>query len=238
MPLVFLIIVYVGRGCCGWEFYKRWVMSEHGFVELMTPIMLIPGIICGLRAWKLRRRLPRPWLGVWVLMATLGAFYFAGEEVDWGQQIFEWRTPHFFEEYNKQDETSLHNMSSWFNQKPRLVLSIWVLIGGIILPLKRRLKGLRYTPEEWRYWFWPASFCLPVGLLSILIRMPEHAEKWFNAPALPLAVRYSEVQELYFAYFLTLYLMTTWLRLRDAPEQRHPGTTEPASAGGGSSGIQ
>jgi hypothetical protein len=48
--------------------------------------------------------------------------------------------------------------------------------------------------------------------------MPEHAEKWFHAPALPLAVRYSEVQELYFAYFLTLYLMTTWLRLRDAPE--------------------
>lgn len=218
LPLVFLIIIYAGRACCGWKFYERWIMSEHGFVELMTPVMLIPAIICGIRCWKMRARLPHRWLVVWLVLATLGSFYFAGEELSWGQQIFEWKTPGFFQKYNDQDETNIHNMSSWFDQKPRLVLALWVLAGGIILPIRRRITGKRYTAEDWRYWFWPASFTLPVAVLGIVIRFPEHATKWFHAPQLRWDLRYSEVQELYFAYFLCLYLVTTWIRLRDASE--------------------
>jgi hypothetical protein len=34
------------------------------------------------------------------------------EEVSWGQQIFNWAAPEFFEKYNTQRETNLHNFFS------------------------------------------------------------------------------------------------------------------------------
>jgi hypothetical protein len=49
----------------------------------------------------------------WIRYSFFALFFlFAMEEVSWGQQIFNWAAPEFFEKYNTQRETNLHNFFS------------------------------------------------------------------------------------------------------------------------------
>ena len=114
------------------------------------------------------------------------------------------------EAVNDQEETNLHNISSWFDQKPRMLLEFWVLIGGVIWPLMRRSRG---TQEQERYWFWPTIEVLPSATLAIMVRLPERIKSLFEIEQLPLELRFSEPQEYYFALFLLIYLASIRKRL-------------------------
>ena len=188
--------------------------GEHGIVEIGTFAVLLPAIYLGLRCWLRRNRLPRRWIGPWLLLVTLACFYFAGEEVSWGQQFLHWRTPELVGEYNDQGETNLHNVSSWFDQKPRLLLELWVLVGGVAVPVWRRIRGIVFAEQNWHYWFWPARMCVPAALLSYLSILPEWTRDIFKLRPFPIETRYSEIQEFYFGLFLCLYLASCWLRLK------------------------
>ena len=187
---------------------------ENGIPDLATPIVLIAGIIAGVLCHALRKNLPAPWLHTWLMVTTVACIYFAGEEISWGQSFFHWQTPDVISEINDQQETNLHNMSSWFDQKPRLLLALGVLIGGIVLPLRRKWKGIVYSDRDWRYWFWPDIVCLPAGLLAFVVRFPERYENITGYWLFSVPYRTSEMQEFYFAYFLMLYLLSCYTRLK------------------------
>ena len=207
LTVPFLLIFFPGHA-------QDLIGEENGVPDLATPIVLIPSIVFGFRCYSLRARLPARWLYTWIMLTTIACIYFAGEEISWGQSFFHWQTPATIEHLNKQHETNLHNMSGWFNQKPRILLALGVLIGGIVLPLWRKGKGIVYSAQDWRYWFWPDFVCLPSGLLAFLVKIPQRYENitghWpFSAP-----FRTSELQEFYFAYFLMLYLVSCYVRLK------------------------
>lgn len=210
-PPILILFQYAVRYFHPQEYYALFD-SELGVVELATPAVLFAGIGAGIAALRYRDRLPRLWLGGWVGLVTLACFYFAGEELSWGQHLVGWTTPEAFMTLNDQGETNIHNISSWFDQKPRLVLELWVLYGGILRPL--RMRNRLFVPCDWRYWFWPTHVCLPAAALAILIRLPDRLDDWFGIGPLPLAIRYSEPQEYYFAVFLSLYLCSVWYRVR------------------------
>ena len=199
---------------------KLLINREGGLVELATPLMLVPAVCYGVLAVGHIRVLPARWLGVWILLVTLASFYFAGEEVSWGQQIFHWETPESIGALNDQNETNLHNMSSWFDQKPRILLELWVLIGGVFVPLLYRLKSIRLQSSDWRYWFWPHFVCLPTAALAIIVKLPERYRDLGGVLPYTSGFRYSEVQELYFAVFLMLYLVATYRKLLQLPVNR------------------
>ncbi len=190
------------------ELAKYWIGAEGGLVELGTPIVLVPAVISGILCLRKYKLLPHGWLAGWLLLITAACVYFAGEELSWGQQLFHWGTPEVMLEINDQQETNIHNISSWFDQKPRLLLELWVLIGGIILPLWRRWKGIVYISDNWRYWFWPSFICLPVAAISILVK-----EKLVDYWPYDFQIRSSELQEFYFALFLFFYLYSCKRRL-------------------------
>ena len=125
---------------------------------------------------------------------------------------------------NDQGETSLHNISSWLDQKPRGLLLTWVLVGGILYPIWARFRFPRGVPAAaWRAWFWPGYVCLPAAALSVLVRLPEYARLWFDAaPPSWLTFRASEPQEYGFALFLLVYLWSLYLRLRTRAFQPVP----------------
>jgi hypothetical protein len=151
----------------------RVIERENGIVELGTAIILLPGIVAGVLCFLGRDSLPAGWLGFWLLLVTLGCVYIAGEEISWGQHLLDWGTPEYLQRINDQQETNIHNISSWFDQKPRILLELWVLIGGIVLVLWRYFKKIQYSPHDWRVWFWPGIACFPAASIAILIRMPE-----------------------------------------------------------------
>src|SRR3546814_9825984 len=56
-------------------------------------------------------------------------------EASWGQHYAGWLTPENWQALNDQGETNLHNTSSWLDQKPRTLLEIGVIVGGILIPM-------------------------------------------------------------------------------------------------------
>lgn len=200
-PLLLLIIVPLK--ILAPTFYNVWIDGELGLIELATPVVSIAGAIVGFVLLRRAALLPTRRIRIWVLLVSLGCVYFAGEELSWGQHLFGWSTPAYLEEVNDQEETNLHNISSWFDQKPRMLLEFWVLIGGVVWPLLRRPTTL---PGRDSYWFWPTIEVLPSAALAILIRLPERLKSLFGIEQLPLELRFSEPQEYYFALFLLIYL--------------------------------
>jgi hypothetical protein len=114
-------------------------------------------------------------------LVTLGCFYIFGEEVTWGQYCFGWcwgsgslwdapewwptthTNLHSLSEVGSYSESAVVELATWFNQKPRLLLELFVLYGGVIRVLLQRgdvKKG------DWRFWFWPTYICLPSALLA------------------------------------------------------------------------
>lgn len=195
--------------------YRRVWDSELGPLENGTVVVLLPGIVAGLMALRYRSLLPTTWLSGWILLFVLGSIYLGGEEASWGQHWFGWQTPESMQALNDQQETNLHNMSSWLDQKPRFLLEMWVLFGGIVYPLWRGRGGDRPTPDRWQFWFWPSPIILPTAFLAILVNLPDRLNDWFGMPLPPpLDIRLSETQEYYFALFLGLYLCSIFMRLR------------------------
>lgn len=196
-------------------FFSVWIEGERGLIEMATPALLLGAITAGILIARHQALLPAKWIAVWFLLFALGSFYFAGEEISWGQHFFGWQTPETLGALNDQGETNLHNVSSWLDQKPRLMVVLWSTAGGIGAPLLAAL-GLLKTggPQDWRYWILPRRECVIPGLMVALVRVPEDVA--FSIGRLiphPFDVRASEAQEMYLAMFLCFYVVSAYRRV-------------------------
>ena len=210
------IVIELGFRIVNEPLYRALWQSELGPVETGTVVVLLPGLAAGVLALRHGTSLPKTWLTGWLLLIILGTTYFGGEEASWGQHWLGWETPEALGKLNDQRETNLHNTSSWLDQKPRLLLELGVLAGGLLYPaflfLGRRRRPM--DPADFHHWLWPGQQLLPTALLAIAIGLPQRLEKWFGWPIpYPLDIRASETQEFYFALFLSLYLVSFYLRL-------------------------
>jgi hypothetical protein len=215
LPFSLVLLQFVARYISP-EIHDLYIQGhrESGLVEFWTPAALIPGIYFGIKSLRQWEQLPNFSSRMWIAMVTLGAFYMAGEELSWGQWLFHWDTPETCAAINDQNETNLHNTSAWLDQKPRLLLELWALIGAIrIWVLDAR--GKQTDPGTTAYWFWPSRPLAWTGVLSALVMMPERAKDWWGVrlPA-PFDIRVTETQELVLGFFLTFFLASVWLRLR------------------------
>ncbi len=218
------IVIELGFRMVNEPLYRRLWQSELGPVETGTVLVLLPGIAAGFIALRHSARLPALWLRGWLVLILLGSVYFAGEESSWGQHWLGWETPAEIIKLNDQGETNLHNTSAWLDQKPRLLLELGVLSGGLLYPLflclRRRPRPT--DPHDLHYWLWPGPQLLPTAILAMAIGLPQRLEKWFGWPvSWPLDIRASETQEFYFALFLALYLWSLQQRLRRLKIQVH-----------------
>lgn len=92
------------------HFFKNSFVVEDGPVEWMTVLVLvICAALCFFRVFHLRTKKPKLFLSMTFLLGILFIF-FAGEEISWGQRIFDIETPHWFEKKNAQQEINLHNL--------------------------------------------------------------------------------------------------------------------------------
>ncbi len=142
-------------------------------------------------------------LGLWLAIAAVCSFYVAGEEISWGQQIIHWDTPAYWSTMNDQNETNLHNTSSWLDQKPRLLLFIGIMVGGLVVPALRRWRPSLLPPKF--AILYPADILVVTALgVTLPYLANEIREHLFHAR---LFKRVSELQELYMYYFILLYLV-------------------------------
>lgn len=198
--------------------------DEHpeggGLAENATVLVLVPGIVAGAAILlRHRARLPR-WLLGWLLGWTLACVYFAGEEASWGQHYFRWGTPEKLVALNDQNETNLHNISRWFDQKPRTLVELWVVFAGLLLPAWWRLRRRPpYGAAAWRDRFWPTHVGMPAAAIFLATNIVGVVSKANGWPTW-YTLGSNELREFYIAFFLTTYLLSLWYRLR---QERAPG---------------
>lgn len=193
---------------------RGWIVSERGLVESLHVVIPLASTILALRLLLMPQHRRYRWLWIWLALATLGSFYIAGEEASWGQHYLRWATPESWQAVNDQGETNLHNTSSWFDQKPRILLELGIVIGGIVIPLaalkRPAIRRVRFGI------ILPPMLCLPSAVLAELTRLSERVLGVVQ-PGTQLFTRASEVQETYFYVFILLYLIVLGRRLRTAP---------------------
>jgi hypothetical protein len=212
-----LVVMMVVVGATDPTTFASWFKRKEGPIEWATFLVLLPAIAAGIYVWRRRATLPTRWLGRWMALVGIGAFYYAGEEISWGQQIWHWSTPEFLAEINDQQETNFHNLEGFgiFEELPRNALEQWILWGGIVVPLVAYFRGRTFGSESWQRWFVPTLCCLPTAILAIVIRLPDRLDRVTGKQLAWLRdVRVSEPQEYYFALFLMMYLLSVAVRLR------------------------
>ncbi len=186
------------------RFYQAYFVGELGIVESLQVIILLAALAFCVRILRFAEVRHDRLVFAWVILALFGCIYVVGEEASWGQHYFGWLTPEGWQAINDQGETNLHNVSSWLDQKPRALLEMGVIVGGIVIPL---LALWRPKIREGRFAiFLPPLVCLPVAVVA------EFAKIWERLVSLGFwemrtFYRASEVQELYFYLFILLYLI-------------------------------
>lgn len=186
-------------------FYQTWLNDEQGGVEMAQWLALAAATVVALRLlWRPEAR-RRRYLPGWLGLAALACLYVAGEEVSWGQHFLQWNTPDYWRALNDQAETNLHNVSAWFDQKPRALLELGVIVGGLGAPLLRRLR-----PELIRG---PLDLLAPTAATLPLAALAEVAG-FSERLGIDLFFRPSEVQELFFYLFALAYLIVLGRRMR------------------------
>ena len=194
------------------DFYRAYILPEgYGFLELGHFLIPFASFLLALRL--LRLGVVRGSWALWsfILIFSLGNFYIAGEEHSWGQHFFNWNTPAYWSEVNRQAETNLHNFSHWFNQRPRLVLEIGIAIGGILIPLIQSRVGLFRQPML-------ALLTPPVQLtvvagVGLVVKVINHLWKG-DVVGRELLIRPSEALETFIYLFLLYYVIVLGRRLR------------------------
>jgi hypothetical protein len=128
--------------------FKSYYVIEDGFTEWSTVVVLLMGLfICGQRVWLLRNQKAR----LFLLMTALLALFFlfgAGEEISWGQRLFNIESSEFFNQNNAQGEINLHNLvvndtklnKVIFGRGIGLLLMLYLVV---LIPLYRYKKNIR-----------------------------------------------------------------------------------------------
>ncbi|MGE0830326.1 MAG: hypothetical protein AB7O04_13375 [Hyphomonadaceae bacterium] len=206
-----LFAIYVGGAALFPNAIVNQENGELGFLENAQAAALAAAFVASLFLLPRARAAGGNGLLIWCALISLGLFYTLGEEISWGQHYFGWATTGWFERYNDQGETNLHNTSSWFDQKPRALLLLGMIVGGIIHPLvKLARKGRGLFDKPW--WLAPTLAATPPAVLAELAALPERLDDALGTSL--QFYRSSEVEEFFLYAFLFVYVLSLLRRTR------------------------
>ena len=199
--VVFFLILLVMR-MWPFDFFKRLVLEDHFIEWSQFFVILSCSILSGWIAFLLRRNLVI--FACLYLLFGLVAFFIAGDEISWGQRIFDFQTPSEIALHNTQQELTVHNISTvsstlWFGY---LLVSFlgsfsWVLLS--VLPGRLQFYAKFLLPP----WYVSSYF-----LLSLLYHL-------FSNPSTPTHIReWSEPAELILYLGVFSFLFTIYITLR------------------------
>jgi len=128
--------------------FKHYFVVEDGFTEWSTVVFLLIGLfVCVKRVWLLKDQKPLLFLFMTSLLA-LFFFFGAGEEISWGQRIFNVESSEFFVENNAQGETNLHNLMVGDTKLNKVIFGkgigiLLLLYLAVLIPLYKKKEGVK-----------------------------------------------------------------------------------------------
>lgn len=154
--ILFLIGVLTAIG--NRDYFEAVYIREDGVLEWLTVVAL--GTAAVATAWRLIRgyaaftRRQRFMLA----LASVVLLFGAGEEISWGQRLADLESPAFFQAFNAQGETNIHNLrvgGMKINQLVfgKVLLALFLLYLLVLTPLYLRSDRARAQLDGW---------CIPI----------------------------------------------------------------------------
>lgn len=108
--VLIISVIGVASSNMNLQWYEGFYVREDGIVEWLTVLGLLVGAICCFH----RAKILKPFRGSLFIFCTifLGFLFLfgLGEEISWGQRIFDIKSSQYFLQNNSQGETNLHNL--------------------------------------------------------------------------------------------------------------------------------
>src|ERR1043165_5820848 len=119
---------------------------EDGVIENLQVLVLVgAGIVSAAIARNQFRQNQIRWGFVYAVTAV-AFLVMAGEEISWGQRLFDQPTSDFFAQYNKQGETNLHNLNVISGVERHVSNLLALLLIGL------SCYSWRISAEKWARW--------------------------------------------------------------------------------------
>lgn len=198
--LAFLLLLFLAN--FDTAYYHARIEAETGWLEISHIIVPLLAAAMALRLALVFRRDGQAVMTALMIFAVVAGLFVAGEEASYGQHFFKWEADGFFLAFNDQQETNLHNIGTWFDQKPRALLEIVTILAGMVIPFAPR-RSMNWLPRIFRPYLPDIRF-LPIAILIQLAEAPKRLG--FAGEGVFPEIRYSEFQELFLYYFLVLAL--------------------------------
>jgi len=193
--------------------YKTIFNGEMGVIELGTAFLLLAATV--MLAQEARRESKRGERANAILFGVLalGAFLFMGEEISWGQWFFRWDSPEWFQQYNQQGETNLHNLEFVKKDIPKWIVVLGIGYFGLIMPLLRKggdalRPGGRVGPFDARVL--PTHVCVPIAAIVVVTHLTVKFLWWFAGLEVEhiTGIDLREANEFYIAMFGLIYTLS------------------------------
>jgi hypothetical protein len=194
--------------------YKA-LVREDGPVENLQFVLFAGASFGALVLARLHHREGRRGIAAVFVLAAIGLFGIAGEEISWGQRIFGWGTPEALAEINRQGETTLHNVETIEE------LVRWSVFGVAVAATVAALlydRGPRHARHPVVRALVPSRVFVPAFVLIAGWRM--YRETVVPPASLRFAIsEFTEIVELVMASTVAIFLA---LQLRDLRAAQRP----------------
>ena len=140
LSVVFITISFILLFLFHVELYDQ-LTSEDNIIENLSAVLLLFCSCFFLISFFHARKSPlkiHHWLTYGLLMLSIVFFLIAGEEISWGQRIFDLATPDYLSSVNEQDEHNFHNINKrFFDRLLDRATIIFVFISSFLLYRKK-----------------------------------------------------------------------------------------------------
>jgi len=181
--IVFLLIVIgVVLSRVDLPFFESFYVREDGFIEWLTIVSLLSGVfLCFYRTFKLKSQRSFIFLLGMVLMGLVFVFG-AGEEISWGQRIFNIESPEFFVNHNAQGEINIHNLILDGRKINKIIfgtlLGVCIGVYFLILPmLYRKIDRIEHLVNRFAIPIPRVFHIISYVILIILISIMDSSRK-------------------------------------------------------------
>ncbi len=198
------------------EFYS-WFADEDSLAENLSAVFFfLTGLILLLKSLRKIKKGVKFQKEVLFILLGLGFLFAAGEEISWGQRIFNIPTSEFLMKYNAQQEISSHNLfffhTSLYN--PNTITDVFVFVMGIFIPVCCFfIPSFRNYLEKFNFPIIQISF-LPIFLMGLIYGLVM-VQITHHHPFAP-----NEIKEFIYSVGFLLYsiALITSSRLKRSPE--------------------
>ncbi|WP_323844202.1 hypothetical protein [Microbulbifer magnicolonia] len=182
------------------------IVNEDGLLESITALLFLASSAVALGTARLDVT-PRHKYILWIM--ALAFFLCFGEEISWGQRIFDISTPEALATINAQQEINLHNSFGYLADHLFIIV---VFCYGFLVPALASISPVFYNLMD-RFGIPIASMGLAIGFLGVSLFHDFIFWRWFS----PWGLRIAELRELLSSLGILLILLETrriWLLSR------------------------